>query len=158
MNLARDPGIGAPTLGDKTLTKRVSWFPDQGRDSTTLHFNNRTVRESRLATLQTVFRSMGIAPREMGRQAAGGPSLNRAGTQPPLRLVFQRLGRTDELVVAPHHNARISERVETQGHELKRRIRRIEPGPGSSPDFVDTVVPQTAIVSYWTGDRYPKDE
>jgi hypothetical protein len=29
---------------------------------------------------------------------------------------------------------------------------------GSSPDFVDTVVPQTAIVSYWTGDRYPKDE
>jgi hypothetical protein len=31
-------------------------------------------------------------------------------------------------------------------------------GLGSSPDFVDTVVPQTAIVSYWTGDRYPKDE
>jgi serine/threonine protein kinase len=31
-------------------------------------------------------------------------------------------------------------------------------GAGSSPDFVDTVVPQTAIVSYWTGDRYPKDE
>jgi len=29
---------------------------------------------------------------------------------------------------------------------------------GSSPDFVDTVVPQTAIVSYWTGDRYPNDE
>jgi hypothetical protein len=31
-------------------------------------------------------------------------------------------------------------------------------GAGSSPDFVDTVVPQTAIVSYWTGDRYPNDE
>jgi RNA-directed DNA polymerase len=31
-------------------------------------------------------------------------------------------------------------------------------GAGCSLDFVDTVVPQTAIVSYWTGDRYPKDE
>jgi hypothetical protein len=29
---------------------------------------------------------------------------------------------------------------------------------GSSSDFVDTVVPQTAIVSCWTGDRYPNDE
>jgi restriction endonuclease len=34
----------------------------------------------------------------------------------------------------------------------------IREGVGSSPDFVDTVVPQTAIVSYWTGDRYPNDE
>ena len=29
---------------------------------------------------------------------------------------------------------------------------------GSSPDFVDTAVSQAAIVSYWTGDRYPNDE
>ena len=171
MNLARDPGIGAPTHGDKTFTKRVSWFPDQGRGRTTQRFNDLTVRESRLATLQTVFRSMGIAPREMGRQAAGGPltrgrSLNSAGTYSgirldrrfglehdlgggrcgsgavgrqlplPLRLVFQRLGRTDELVVAHHRNARIPESVETQAHELKRRIRRIEPCPAESASLI----------------------
>ena len=40
--------------------------------------------------------------------------------------------------------------------ELPTRDGRV--GAGSSPDFVDTVVPQTAIVSYWTGDRYPNDE
>jgi len=169
MNLARDPGIGAPTRGDKTFTKRVSWFPDRRRNGTTQRFNDLTARESRLATLQTVFRSMGIAPREMGRQAAGGPltrgrSLNSAGTysrtrlnrpfalerdlsgdrrgsgavdrQLPLRLVFQRLGRMDEWVVAPRRNARISESIETQAHELKRRIRRIEPRPAESASLI----------------------
>ncbi|MGH8531178.1 MAG: hypothetical protein ACREV1_00260 [Gammaproteobacteria bacterium] len=141
MNLARDSGIDGPTHGHKILTKCVSWVPDQGRDMTTQHFNDLTVRESRLATLQTVFRSMGIAPREMGRQPAGGPltrgrSLNSAGTQLPLRLVFQRLGRTDELVVTPHRNARIPESIETQAHELKRRIRRIEPRPAESASLI----------------------
>jgi hypothetical protein len=45
---------------------------------------------------------------------------------------------------------------ERELHEYVVAVER--EGLGSSPDFVDTVVPQTAIVSYWTGDRYPNDE
>jgi hypothetical protein len=141
-------GIGAlgPARGDLTLAPHALPAPDHPGQTGTQAFSERHAKVP-FHDDALVFEMHPTRSTPCTVQANVPHDLGRDARRPGAYATGRR--REGAMCPAPTYPARQS----------------MAPGKvSSSPanfgarDFVDTVVPQTAIFSYWTGDRYPNDE